>query len=61
MVEREAYQLWVYLEPGDIAFFVREKIASLNEILKLLYNQRELKFHFWVSGWSLMSEFLSVM
>ena len=61
MVEREAYQLWVYLEPGDIAFFVREKIASLNEILKLLYNQRELKFHFWVSSWSLMSEFLSVM
>lgn len=46
MVEKEAYQLWVYLERGDIASFVREKIASLNKILKLLYNQRELKFHF---------------
>lgn len=48
MVEKEACQLWVYLERGDIASFVREKIASLNKILKLLclYNQRELKFHF---------------
>lgn len=45
MAEREACQLWVYLEPGDIVSSVSEKIASLNEILKLLYNQRELKFH----------------